>query len=166
MENNKTNTGVLPTKVELLEADIKKLWNDYIVELIDEEVSAPKDCVLKIQDKYNVTFSDGWESNPDYRYYEDTTTDGHSIFVGGHCRNNQGLIDPSEDLFMYENGFISDFIERLKADDFDNRLVQFEGVFDGHYGLHNEFELLLQEDIEETVNLRAKKFIDTLLCLR
>ncbi len=172
MENKETE--VLNT-LKVLEDTIRKAVDAYTIELtdlavakddsraLDSNLPVSHDLVDQIEAKFNTKFSEDWESNADYRYYEETTVDGHSVFVGTQVRDSNGLVNPSEDIFLYQEGMIKDFVYRLKQGDFENNLVQFEGVYDGNYDLLSEFSDILQESLEDDINIQVKEFLKGLI---
>ena len=169
MENKETK--VLST-IEVLENNIRKAVDAYIIELTDQAVAKDDnqaldsnlppshDLVYRIEAKFNTKFSEDWESNADYRYYEETTVDGHSVFVGTQVKGSNVLVNPPDDIFLYQEGMIKDFIYRLKQGDFENNLVQFEGIYDGNYDLLSEFSDILQESLEDDINIQVKEFLN------
>ena len=162
MENKETE--VLNT-LKVLENNIRKAVDDYIIELTDLAVAEedPQSLVDRVEAKFKTKFSEDWESNADYRYYEESTVDGHSVFVGTQVRDSHGLVNPSEDIFLYQEGMIKDFVYRLKQGDFENNLVQFEGIYDGNYDLWSEFSDILQESLEDDINIQVKEFLNKLI---
>ena len=166
MENKETKVLSTPVKIiEILENNIRKAVDAYIIELTDQAVAEedPQSLVDRIEAKFNTKFSENWEGNADYRYYEESTVDGHSVFVGTQVRYSSGLVNPSEDIFLFQQGMIKDFVYRLKQGDFENNLVQFEGIYDGNYDLLGEFSDILQESLEDDINIQVKEFLNKLI---
>ena len=159
MENKETE--VLNT-LKVLENTIRKAVDAYIIELTDLAVAEedPQSLVDRVEAKFNTKFSEDWESNADYRYYEESTVDGHSVFVGTQVKGSNVLVNPPDDIFLYQEGMIKDFVDRLKQGDFENNLVQFEGIYDGNYDLLSEFSDILQESLEDDINIQVKEFLN------
>ena len=162
MENKETE--VLNT-LKVLENNIRKAVDDYIIELTDLAVAEedPQSLVDRVEAKFNTKFSEDWESNADYRYYEESTVDGYSVFVGTQVRDSHGLVNPSEDIFLSQQGMIKDFVYRLRQGDFENNLVQFEGIYDGNYDLLSEFSDILQESLEDDIKMQVDEFLNKLI---
>jgi hypothetical protein len=116
-------------------------------QMCDDDLA--KESVLK---HFHVEFTDQWTDDASYYIYEDTTTDGYSVYVATYDRTQ---ININENVYYYDHDLSDALVEAIRYGNGDEDIPDLIYVDD----LHQDFIDSAIQELFSYLSLRFEKEI-------
>ena len=124
----------------------KALENKLIEKGFGEKDSHDEEHVMKVVCKhFDMELTDDWDRDCDHYIYEETTSDGYTVYVSTH---DAGSVCVSENVFYYDNDLASEFKQAIKDNDHNDAVIYLSMMYDGDYWIDEAINDIYLELVE------------------
>ena len=124
----------------------KALENKLIEKGFGEKDSHDEEHVMKVVCKhFDMELTDDWDRDCDHYIYEETTSDGYTVYVSTH---DMKTVNVNENVFYYDNDLSAELKQAIYDNDHEDVKIYLSMLHDGEYWIQDAINDIYLELVE------------------